>query len=151
MSRNIREEERRLFAQFLSMTNTDKEQYFGFSTQKEFGEKFNVAEKTLTQWRNHDPRFKKMKSDMQRQLASDYLPDVINALRIRAVEDMDVSAAREYLKYLGESIDKTEIGLTGNDAQGLLLTVGEIIQRHVTDEVTLAAIAKELSEIAEEL
>jgi hypothetical protein len=144
-----KEVEQHSFAQFLAMTKRERENVFGFSTQKEFSEKFNVSEKTLSQWRK-DPRFKKLRREMFLEIADDRLPDVIQSLLTRAIDDGDVSAAKELVKMGGLSVDKMEI-VSSSDIQTLLVEIIDIITEHVKDPTILNLIAADLERISEKL
>jgi DNA-binding XRE family transcriptional regulator len=139
----MKDEEKRLFAEFLCMTKLHRVEYFQITTQDEFAKKYGVNPKTLSEWKK-EPRFIKMKRDMQRNLAADKLPDLLEALSERALGDRDVSAIREYLKYLGESIDRTEEGISENTISIILDIFIEVTHEHVKDSVTLDAISNDL-------
>lgn len=114
-------------------------------TQKEFAAKAKVTEKTLCQWKK-DKRVQKLKREAQKNFAGDSLPEVIEALKLRA-EEGDPASIKLYLQYMGELIEKHQIGVSEDDLEVFALSVIDIIHKHVKDPMLRNAIAREIKEL----
>ena len=121
------------FILFKTMTQSEKIEKYGYSTHQEFAAEFDVAEKTLSQWANHDPRFQKRRNEMlvSTRLAN-RMTEIVDRLVERAVSDGDVAAIKEALKVAGLSIEKVEV-LTSQKMDIFLEELVGILEEELED------------------
>lgn len=144
-----KESERIIFASFLVMTDEERLKEFGYISQKDFSDAYGISQKTLSHWRNKDPKFKKMKKEMQDDLWDEKLSNVVKATYKRAIEG-DTTAQANYMKLVGVMRDKIEV-ISSADIQNVLLSVIDIIKTHIQEEELLNLISEDLMELAKDL
>lgn len=142
-----KETEKDKFVIFCSIPDEKKLEVFGYVTQKEFGEKYKVAEKTLSQWKK-DPRFKKaVKERLNETWEFEQLVNVSNVTYKQALTG-DQKAADLFYKLVGATKDRVEIS-SAQDMQLIIVSLVEIIGKHIKDETLLKSISKDIDDLIE--
>lgn len=114
-------------------------------TDIDFSKKYKVSQKTLTEWKK-DKRVKKMKNDYQRAFASDDLADIIEVMKEEAKMGNE-AMIKLYLEYLGELVKKSEVAFNSDQVDIILLSIVDIIQKHVKDPKIVNKISEDIAKL----
>lgn len=139
-----KEVEKEQFLLFTTSTIEDRTEVFGFSTQGEFSKKYGVSEKTLSGWKK-DPRFKKRHRELlENKWQYEQLVNVSNITYKQALAG-DQKAADNFYKLAGFNSTNVKLQIE-QDISTVVLTLVDIVKRHITDETILQAIAEEIDQ-----
>lgn len=118
------------FILFKSLTPSEQLEEYGFTTHKGFAEKFDISEKQLSHWVNHDKKFDKRRIDMVvNSRVKNRMVELVDRMMERAIDDGDMNAIKETNKMIGLTTEKLEIVTTqklGDFAEAVIVAADEV-------------------------
>jgi hypothetical protein len=96
------------YAQFISLPTNEQQEMYGYVTDLAFAKAHNVTNWTLTQWKKTDELWKLRDEGMQAMKR--YTPQVMEAIRNKAMREGDPAAAKLHLQFIEKWNPKVEVG-----------------------------------------
>lgn len=96
------------FAEFCALPKKEREETYGFSMFKQFAEKYDLDENTLTDWRK-EARFAELVDKNRKRWFSERTPEVLLSLYRTILKKGQAAEIALWLKYVEEWTEKMNI------------------------------------------
>lgn len=96
------------YATFISLPTDEAIKIYGYVTDLAFAEEHKVSNKTLTAWKKMDELWKLRDEGIQGMKR--YTPQIMEAIRNKAIREGDPAAAKLHLQFIEKWNPKVEVG-----------------------------------------
>lgn len=124
-------EEFRQYALFLALPTEDRKTIFGFTTDKQFGDKFDIHPGTLSEWKWNEDLWEIR--DQHLIIFKKHTADIINALAKRAKRTGEAFHSLSFLKVVEGFTEKQGLDIT---SKGRKVSGFEVVVRHAAHSPT---------------